>query len=297
KVGAGLTVPLYVSEDTDDANVERVVIGSAAKGRDGWYYFNSLTNARNKAAGNLAGIDEKRIAVLVPQFMNTADKEAGSASATDLLFKGLSWSSGSNGVGAGSTISSFDVLDSLVNLAKSRYPKATKIIFAGHSLGAQAINRYSTLRKGADGSVPSLEYFIANPGSWLWITPDVPVPDATCDKAAHEYKYFVKRGDSKLPPYARTDVDLLDQRGVLSRYAARKVHVAVGQKDYGPGDTSCAAGTQGKNHRQRGRLYVEAIKKALGGSLPASWTYDIIPRCSHDPDCMFGSDLGIARLF
>lgn len=134
----GLTLPLYISSDVVDAEVERVVIGMPAKLRDGWAYFTTITNARNKAWGDNWDVDKSKIVVIVPQFLNARDKQAGSAGATDIIFKGLSWSwgeqaykrtGGDQNLG-GEELSSFDIFDKIFNWAAERYPKASRHVMA-----------------------------------------------------------------------------------------------------------------------------------------------------------------------
>lgn len=118
------------------------------------------------------------------------------------------------------------------------------------------INRYSVLRK-AQAEPRRIDYVVANPGSWLWMTADRPRRTTGCSDF-DSYKFGVSDG---LPEYA---TGATDRTSMMGRLASRRVHVLLGSKDNGPGDTSCQAKTQGRTHLERGNNYVEHITKASG---------------------------------
>lgn len=130
----GLTLPLYISKDVVDSEVERVVIGTPTKPRDGWAYFTYLTNARNKAYGDNADVDKSKIVVIVPQFLSAADRDNGIALPTDVIFGGLSWANGAEAYAragggqnlGGADMSSFEMMDKIIAWANQQYPKLAR---------------------------------------------------------------------------------------------------------------------------------------------------------------------------
>lgn len=289
--GSDKTLPYYMTTDVDTGSVKRAVIVVAGKNRDSWSYFNLMRNARN-LAGATQGIDTRQVAIFSPVFLTKADKHAGSASGSDAYWKGDNWSSGEEAVSG--NLNSFKALDELINHLAQRYPSIQQFVFAGHSMGAQLINRYSTMR-GSNAAEPRpISYFIGNPGSWIWLSHDRPgkVPDKCSNY--DKYKYGLA---GNIPEYAKPDFDASGRKGVVDRIKRRNIHVLVGEKDYGPGDPRCQALPQGANHRERGTNYVKAMEKLNGGSLPASWTFDVVPGCTHDDWCMFHKKISLKYLF
>ncbi|KAL9939825.1 hypothetical protein V8E36_001642 [Tilletia maclaganii] len=320
-----LTIPLYESDFSDTSAVQRIVIGSEAKGRDPWRYWTSLNNAKQKAYADNAFISSsKQTAILVPKFLSLDDRRDGAATETDLLFPGNKWADGFNAnnpkkLGA-EAVSSFDVLDALVNYATKRYPNAKRIVFAGHSMGAQLVQRYAALRK--DGQ-RDMHFAPMNPGSYVYFNHSrINWNDTAKCPAYDDYKLGISQraGADAVPPYAAADISSLGRVGLTTRITDRRVHLLVGANDHGAGDYSCEASAQGKSHRQRGQFYLQSVIQSLpansaalrraGGAktlssskgpgeagVPAKWSWDVVPGCSHDEVCMFNSAAGQKRLY
>ncbi|KAE8215092.1 hypothetical protein CF327_g1609 [Tilletia walkeri] len=325
KASSQLTVPVYESAIDNPAGVLRVVIGTEAKGRDGWTYWTSLNNAKKKAyADNSYISSHQQIAVIVPQFLGPKDRADGSATETDLLFHGNDWADGQNGINpkklGAESVSSFDVIDAIVSYIGTKYPNAQRIVFGGHSMGAQFVHRYTALRKEGQRDM----HFVAmNPGTWLYFNHSrISWNDKANCPAYDDYKMGISQrtGASPLPAYAASDIARLGRTGLTTRIADRRLHLLVGSNDNGSGDYSCEAKAQGTSHRNRGQRYLQSVIQSLpannaalqraGGArvlngsqgpgkagVPQKWTWDVVSPCTHNEVCMFNSVQGQKRLY
>ncbi|KAN0064837.1 hypothetical protein ACQY0O_001894 [Thecaphora frezii] len=295
----GNTLPYYVTSHTQPDAVKRAVIVFAGKNRDSWSYFNLMRNSRNKAAATFPGqVTMSEVAIYSPMIFIQADKDAGAVAASDVYWKGDGWASGQGAEGPSDDathLSTFDALDQLVKHIASNHPGVKEIVLAGHSMGAQLINRYSTLKKSTPGLPYRVSYWIGNPGSWLWMETKRPIAGAKECAGYDKYKYGLS---GSIPEYAKDDYYAKGGRaGVLKRLLKEKVHVLVGEKDYGPGDVRCQAKLQGGNHRERGTNYQSSIAALNGGRLPPSWTFDVVTGCTHNDWCMFSKNVSMKYLF
>ncbi|PWN47384.1 hypothetical protein IE53DRAFT_349289 [Violaceomyces palustris] len=293
----GLTLPIYMTSDVDYSRVTRAVVVIAGKNRDTWSYFNLMRNARNLAAATFDSVSTETVAVLSPMFMTVADKEAGAPIASDLIWDGDNWSTGRfaslpENTTAEST-ASFDVLDVLLANIASKYPTIRQVVVAGHSMGAQMISRFSVLRNsGQAGESTTTSYFIANPGSWLWLEEGRPFPDPGC-QGFDTYKYGL---NESIPAYAKREFRSLGRNGTVTRAIGRRLNLLVGQNDNGRGDIRCQALTQGHTHKERGYMFKGSVTN-ITGSYPAAWTFDEVPGCTHNDKCMFQANISMQRLF
>ena len=79
-------------------------------------------------------------------------------------------------------VSSFQVIDDLLRSLddRKRLPTLASIVLAGHSGGAQLVQRYAVLNQ-IDGPLRrdgiAVRYVVANPSSYLYLTKERPRPD------------------------------------------------------------------------------------------------------------------------
>ena len=165
--------------------------------------------------------------VLAPRFSGSIDSGFAGMAA----WRKASWEEGEDSVqaaGRPAPVSSFQVLDDLLRSLddRQRLPALAGIVLAGHSGGAQLVQRYAVLNN-VDGPLRrdglALRYVIANPSSYLYLTNERPRPDgkgyAPYERGIcptyNQYKY----GTDKLPAYARGQ----EESRLFVRYAARDV--------------------------------------------------------------------------
>jgi hypothetical protein len=82
--------------------------------------------------------------------------------------------------------------------------------------------RYAAMR-GPLKSDDRIHYWIANPGSLLWLTADRPAPDASCT----DYDKFKYGLDGGFPSY-QSHASKLGREGLVERYRSRNMHYAWG---------------------------------------------------------------------
>lgn len=82
--------------------------------------------------------------------------------------------------------------------------------------------RYAAMRTSTE-SDDRIHYWVANPGSLLWLIEGRPVPDASCTDM-DKFKYGL---DGGFPSYA-SDAKSLGREGIVERYRSRNIHYAWG---------------------------------------------------------------------
>ncbi|THU96950.1 hypothetical protein K435DRAFT_754462 [Dendrothele bispora CBS 962.96] len=293
--GTSSVMPVYQSAGLDTSRVTRAIIVPGAKARDHWSYWVTMQNIKMDFASTNSSFDPNTTSILTPCFLAEQDIEAGAGKPDQLYWGKTSWFGGyyTKGPNADDKISSFDVLDSLVDYYtnETMYPNMQTVIFAGHSAAAQFFQRYAAVRQPTKND-DRVNYIIANPGSYLWLVQDRPAQNSSCPDV-DEYKYGLNNG---LPGYSTGDYSRIGRDGIVSRYLGRNVHYALGTNDNGPGDTQCQALTQGSTHLERGNNFI-AMLKALPDGMPSQHTVDMIEGVSHQNDQMFNSTQLRQRLF
>ncbi|KAJ6457162.1 hypothetical protein C8R47DRAFT_172841 [Mycena vitilis] len=303
----GAKLPVYQTTGLNQSEVTRAVIVLPGKPRDCWYYWNTMNNALYIANHNDSSISRDKISIMAPCFWTEVDVEAGAASDDVLIWGATTWISGHDNVGPANitSFSSFDALDSLIAyyMDKTAYPNLKTVVLAGHSAGGQMVQRYVGLRNTQTDD-DRLHFWIANPGSLMWLIEDRPAPNATCS-GVDEFKYGL---GSNFPKYG----DKLDRDSAVSAYNSRTINYAWGLADNGAGDTRCQAEvrasavrifysalpcsqTQGSTHLTRGQNFVSMLTTSFGW--PLNSTVDWIEGVSHDNEGMMDSAQGTNKLF
>ncbi|EPQ30359.1 uncharacterized protein PFL1_01885 [Pseudozyma flocculosa PF-1] len=202
-------------------------------------------------------------------------------------------------------ISSYEVMDTFLDwlFDKSVFPSINRVVVAGHSMGAQAVQRYAMLKK-TKAYDPNVFFWIGNPGSYVFPTDDRENANATC-QGADSWPYGMSNV-TKVPPYARRDVNA-SLSAIIKRYRSRDVHYAYGLLDNGQGDTHCQATMQGWNHLDRGCHFVLALANTSDsgeyktgpnlGFPTAKQTVDFVANTSHQDYPMLSTNVTLWRLF
>jgi pimeloyl-ACP methyl ester carboxylesterase len=292
-VGPQGTLPIYVSADWSNPlpEITRAVLILHGVRRDADAYFRSA--GRAQAAAGEAG---KTTIVIAPQFLTAEDVDAFHLSADTLRWTRLGWESGDPAVGP-TAASSFDALDAiLTKLADRRlFPNLKQVVVAGHSGGAQVVQRYAIATKGDMALTREgvgVRYVVADPSSYAYFSGERPVPSiAAACTGYNRWKY----GMENRPPYlADPNVAALEQA-----YVARRVIYLLGTLDNDPNqaalDKSCAAEAQGPNRYARGHTYA-AVMKARDGGTPNHSVWDV-PDVAHQGGKMLRSPCGLTALF
>jgi pimeloyl-ACP methyl ester carboxylesterase len=245
--------------------------------------------------------------ILAPRYSGSIDSGFGGMAA----WRKASWEDGEDSVqaaGRPAPVSSFQVLDDLLRSLddRKRLPGLAGIVLAGHSAGAQLVQRYAVLNN-VDGPLRrdglALRYVVANPSSYLYLTNERPRADgkgyAPYERGIcptyNQYKY----GTDKLPPYARET----EESRLFVRYADRDVTYLLGGADNNPEhrllDKTCGAEAQGATRLARGMGYAQyEYVLAARGAKPVPLhrrAYEVMG-VGHDNKGMFGSVCGARAL-
>ncbi|MDH4117154.1 MAG: S-layer homology domain-containing protein [Acidimicrobiia bacterium] len=283
--GGSLSTP-YCRNGAVPADPSRVVIVVHGSERAACELVSTIVTAA-RLEGASSGL-----VVMAPMFVT--QEEAGVSAADLAVWDESGWKSGEfslgSAVGQDQAVSSFAVVDELVELARS-LPSAPSIVVAGHSAGGQFVNRY------AGASASEARFLVANPSSYVYLSADRWTGES-----------FETLSDSALadcPSANRWKYGLEDMTGYaasiapdtfVDRYTQKEVVLLLGDGDTGRDgdlDTGCAAELQGSNRFERGTIYFAHVS-ALG---PAHHTLVAIPAVGHSSYDVFTSPAGRSALF
>ncbi|OZI22203.1 hypothetical protein CAL18_11065 [Bordetella genomosp. 7] len=205
-------------------------------------------------------------------------------------------------------VGAFQVLDDLLGwLAdRQRLPMLAQVVLAGHSGGAQLLQRYAILNN-ADGPLRqaglAIRYVIANAPSYLYLGNErprrrgagfEPYERGICP-TYNQYPY----GPQNLPPYAAG----ADPASLFVRYARRDVVYLLGSADTNPEahglDQRCGAEAQGSTRLSRGQGYLryDRLLASRGARQQVlRHEHQQVAGVGHDAGAMFGSLCGTRAL-
>ena len=289
---SGGELPLYANVDWSRPQPEatRVVLVIHGVDRNASNYFATARDALALAGGD----DARHTVLLVPQFLTETDARSHDLGPEVLRWHGARWEGGLPAE-APVPVSSFAALDAiLARLAdSSAFPALRQVVIAGHSGGGQIVQRYAVVGNGAgalEARGIAVRYVVANPSSYVWFSPERPLPTGEC-RDADRWKYGF---EGNVPPYVTQDAAVLEKR-----YVQRDVTYLLGSADTDPHhpalDVSCAAEAQGPYRYVRGLDYFHMLQARDGDRLRHRvLTVDGV---GHDERRMFMSACGLAALF
>jgi pimeloyl-ACP methyl ester carboxylesterase len=292
-VGAQGALPLYLTADWSNPlpDITRAVLVLHGRLRNADVYFKSAKTAQ--AAAGDAG---KAAIMIVPQFLAGVDVDAHNLSPDTLRWTLEGWEGGDAAL-APAPASSFDALDAiLARLADRRlFPNLRQVVVAGHSGGAQVVQRYAIAGKGELALTRQgigVRYVVANPSSYAYFTGERPEPSIAA--ACAGYNHW-KYGMEARPAYlADPPIATLEQT-----YVARRVIYLLGTQDTNPNhpalDKSCMAEAEGAYRYVRGHAYAAAMQARDAGT-PNHTVWDV-QGVGHDGDKMLTSPCGLKALF
>jgi pimeloyl-ACP methyl ester carboxylesterase len=292
-VGTQGVLPLYVSADWSNPlpDITRAVVVVHGVTRNADVYFRSA-----KRAQVAAGEAGKATILIAPQFLTEVDADANRLTPDTLRWTLHGWEAGYPAVGPAPS-SSFDALDAMLAKLADRqiFPNLKQVVVAGHSGGAQLVQRYAIAAKG-DAALTqagiAVRYVVADPSSYAWFSQDRPEPAiaASCP-GFNNWRY----GMEKRPLYfAGSTTAALEQA-----YVARRVIYLLGTLDNDPShkalDKTCMAEAQGPNRYARGHAYASAMQARDNGA-PNHSVWDV-PGIAHRGGKMLNSPCGLTALF
>jgi pimeloyl-ACP methyl ester carboxylesterase len=291
--------PLYLSKDWNvpQPQVTRAVIVIHGKLRNADVYFRTAQNAREAAHA-----DADSTLLIAPQFLATLDLRVHDEPADLLRWKGDAWMGGEPARGP-LPISSYAVLDAIVTRLADRklFPNLQHVVVAGHSGGAQVVQRYAVAARNIDVLTREgidVRYVVANPSTYAYFDAQRPnaqgvaAPfDASQCADFNQWKY----GMDNRPPY-------LNDRSpaqLEATYASRRIDYLVGGADTDPQqsalDRSCAAEAQGPQRFARAEAYYRYIQSRHPEGLKQR--FHIVPGVGHDGARMLTSVCALSAMF
>jgi len=292
-VGDRGTLPLYVSSDWSRPlpDITRAVVILHGRLRNADVYYDSARTAQ--AAAGAVG---PATLMIVPQFLADIDIEAHHLPPDTLRWTLEGWEGGDDATGP-KPASSFEALDAILARLADRtlFPRLAAVVVAGHSGGAQVVQRYAIAGRGEAALTRehvAVRYVVANPSSYAYFSAERPEHDiaASCP-GANDWKYGME---------ARPDYLAVATPAQLEQtYVARQVIYLLGTKDTNPDhpalDKSCMAEAQGPYRYARGHSYA-ATMAARDGGTPNHRLWDV-QGVGHDGDRMLTSACGLQALF
>jgi len=296
--GTGI-LPLYVTGDwtRPEPEVTRAILVFHGLLRDADVYLRS-----GEAALAEAGDAGRGTLLVVPQFLADLDLPAHDLPADTLRWSRESWMAGEPAHGP-APVSSFEAIDAILTRLADRtlFPNLTTVVVAGHSGGAQVVQRYAVAGNGEAALAAEgvhVLYVVANPSSYVYFSADRPTAEggtgpfaATACPGFNAWKY----GFEAPPPYlAGTSAATLERR-----YVSRDVVYLLGTADTNPNhpalDKSCAGEAEGPYRFARGHAYFAYLEaRHPTGLAHRLWE---VPGVGHDGGKMLGSACGLAALF
>jgi pimeloyl-ACP methyl ester carboxylesterase len=234
--------------------------------------------------------------MIVPQFLAGIDIEAYHLPADTLRWSLEGWEGGDPAV-APTSASSFDALDAILARLADRkiFPGLKQVVVAGHSGGAQVVQRYAIAGKG-EAALTSLgigvRYVVANPSSYAYFDNVRPEPSiAAACPGYNNWKY----GMDERPAYLASPSISVLEKG----YVARRVIYLLGTNDTNPNhpalDKTCMAEAEGPYRYARGHAYA-AVMKTRDAGTPNHSLWDV-KGVGHEGDKMLTSPCGLKALF
>jgi hypothetical protein len=275
-----------------DESVHRLVVVIHGTNRNASDYEGWMETAAKDA-----GVTDALI--VAPQFLDSSD----GPSSLDLRWTSEGWKQGDESQTSPS-VSSFAAVDQMIRgiLASGEFPNLADIVVAGHSAGGQFAERYAASNR-IDGTVGlPMRYVVANPSSYLYLSPERPVsgstdqfatPSSSSCSGYDAYKY----GLNGLSPYlAAVGAD-----GIRAQFESRHVAYLLGSSDTDPNesslDKSCQAEMQGSYRLARGQAFYNYLGHVYGSGVYTTQSETIVQGVAHDANGMFCSPEGQRVLF
>lgn len=260
--GQSLRMTYFGNKDISVLNngVKLAVIHIHGINRNGRDYFDVISQA-----ADYANLYEKNV-FIVPQFVTQDDKTALNLS-HDYLYWNTDYDRGANSLNTPENISSFGVIDSMVNQLVNSYPNLCKIVISGHSQGGQLTQRYAGTNVVENGINIPVRYVPAGPSSYFYLdnerriagTEDqFEVPNTSCNYY-DDWKY----GLENLSPYPY--ISSVGAATIRNQYKDREVYYLVGADDNDANDpnlaTDCASMLQGDQRVQRFDIFKNYLEQ------------------------------------
>jgi hypothetical protein len=203
-------------------------------------------------------------------------------------------------------VSSFEVIDQLINHSIKMHHGIKQIFIMGHSAGGQFVMRYAAVNSVHDKLEEhgiTVWYIPANPSSYLYLndlryqfSSDDSIKSIPPEKinGCSEYNSY-KYGLENFYGYAQE----ISKETIQDRLLTRPIIFLLGAKDNERDwslDKSCQGELQGENRYQRGGLYKYHLDQIAGNKLVNRYIWLEIPDVGHDATAMLTHPIFIEHL-
>ena len=245
--------------------------------------------------------------IIAPQFLEKGVKHIEKG----LLFWDSKWRGGGKSLSVDlneqlPSISSYEVLDQLIQTVIDKNPNIRKILILGHSAGGQFNLRYAAISNShifLKNKDIHILHIVANPSSYLYLsksrfkyTDDGRIVEASSDAIAEcpNYNHY-KYGLVNLYGYsAQINADEIKKR-LLSRQIMFLLGTSDNKRDWGL-NKSCEGDAQGNNRYERGLLYKHHLQSLSKDFKSNRHIWLEILGVGHDSTEMFTHDDFISKL-
>jgi len=241
---------------------------------------------------------------ITPQFLIDADVTAHHLAPATLRWDLLGWRQADAAL-APAPISSFEVMDSIFQRLGDRalFPHLSTIVLAGHSSGAQFVQRYAVLghaQQALANDAIHLRYVVANPATYLYFNDQRLQQSgqftAVDEQQCHGFNDWNLGLADKLPSYASPPVNA---GALLQAYLTRDVVYLLGTADNDPQadalGQSCRYKIQGTTRYTRGLAYAAYLKQLAPTQVQHRFV--AVPGIAHHSYAMYASTCGLSVLF
>jgi hypothetical protein len=293
------TDPFLISLDWSkpQPQITRALIIVHGKGRDVKADYRTALEAAGRA-----GPAASETVFVAPQFLDEEDVDVHDMPADVLRWRRTSWDAGAP-ASAPIPVSSYEVVDALLARLTDRsvFPNLATVVLAGHSAGAQLVQRYAVVGRAPialsiTGGI-HFRFVIANASSYLYFS-DVrraaPLFHSRGCVGFNHWKYGTVDG----PPYLKSDAESSWSQ-LEAHYAQQDVIYLLGTADTDPHekelDVSCSGEAQGPTRFARGQAYYDYLHGRNG----IRWNQRMwfVPEVAHSQRQMFMSTCGVEALF
>ena len=300
--GQNLRMTYFGNKDISviDNTVKLAVIHIHGIDRNGRDYFNVIAQA-----ADYANLYENNV-FLTPQYIIPTDKTTLNLS-DDYLYWDTDYDRGVNSLNTPENITSFGVLDSMVNQLVNSYPNLCQIIISGHSRGGQLTQRYAGSNMVENNISVPIRYVPAGPSSYFYLNNErriagtedqFAVPTTTCTEY-NDWKYGLD--DLSDYPY----VSAVGAMTIRNQYKDREVFYLVGRDDDDPADanlaTDCASMLQGDQRVERFNIFQNYLEQYYtdnyGFNININDSWATVSGVGHSNRSIFTSTTGLNAEF
>lgn len=286
-----------------NSNVKRAIIWVHGSCRNSQDKYNDLISSALSHS-----VDLDSILIVTPQFLSLIDLQESSL---NLDASYIYWTNYWNGWKYGyksvndpsfpnnSDISSYSVMDSIVQRINDKFPSLETIVIGGHSAGGQLMNRYAASNSSEEQyrNINFL-YLVSNPATYLYFNDERAVNGTTnvwhvptgCNNF-DRYKYGLANLNGC--PYM---INATSAKATC-QFRERKISYLIGQNDTSPTSSDCRELLQGDHRLERGNIYYNYLQHFYGAEITNRHFLEIIPGVGHSSTGVMNSVQGKYRLF